>query len=445
MTHLEVQKKLNSAQHGFRSNRSCLTQLIQHYDDVLKILENGDNCDSIYLDFSKAFDKVDHGILLHKMKQIGIDGKIALWISNFLSNREQQVVVNGTRSKPSIVKSGVPQGTVLGPILFLLLINDIDQNIDGSRVAIFADDTRVFRAISDVSCVEKLQDDLEMLYLWEKENNMQFNAKKFELLRYGGNEHVKMDTLYFTPNMDQIIEDKSELRDLGVIMSNDMKFSKHVSKICTTVRQKSGWVLRTFSCRQEFFMKLMWKSLLQPHIDYCSQLYFSPSNTGDIEQLENLQRNFTGKIPSVRSMNYWERLKHLRMRSQQRRLERYRILYTWKVLEERVPNCGISASNCERKGRLCNIPKINKNAKKSVQNLREDSFQVNGPRLFNCIPAEIRNMTRCHIDDFKFKLDNFLNTIPDEPKVPHLIPTASNMMTANPSNSLVDQIRSCRK
>ena len=110
VTHLEVKTKLNNAQHGFHSNRSCLTQLMQHYDDVLKMLENGDNCDSIYLDFSKAFDKVDHGILLHKMKEIGIDGKIALWISNFLQNRQQQVVVNGIRSKASAVISGVPRG-----------------------------------------------------------------------------------------------------------------------------------------------------------------------------------------------------------------------------------------------------------------------------------------------------------------------------------------------
>ena len=133
------------------------------------------------------------------------------------------------------------------------------------------------------------------------------------------------------------------------------------------------------------------------------------------------------------------------MRSQQRRFERYRILYTWKVLKGRVPNCGISTFKCDRKGRLCTIPNISKNAKKSVQNLREDSFQVNGPQLFNSIPAEIRNMTQCHIDDFKFKLDHFLNTIPDEPKVPTLTPSASNMITANPSNSLVDQIRNCRK
>ena len=96
------------------------------------------------------------------------------------------------------------------------------------------------------------------------------------------------------------------------------------------------------------------------------------------------------------------------MRSQKIWLERYRILYTWKVLEGRVPNCGISASNCDRKGRLCNIPNINKHAKKSVQNFREDSFQVNAPQIFNCIPAEIQNMTWCHIDDFKFKLKEFL-------------------------------------
>ena len=211
VTHLGVKTKLNNAQHGFRSNRSCLTQLMQHYDDVLKMLQNCDNCDSIYLDFSKAFDKVNHGILLHKMKEIGFDGKIALWINNFLENRQQQVVVNGCRSKPSTVKSGVPQGTVLGPILFLLLINDIDKNIEESKVSIFADDTRIFRAISTINCVERLQNDLELLYKWEKDNNMKFNSKKFELIRYGPNEQIKMNKLYFTPNMENVIDKKVEL------------------------------------------------------------------------------------------------------------------------------------------------------------------------------------------------------------------------------------------
>ena len=250
-----------------------------------------------------------------------------------------------------------------------------------------------------------------------------------------------MNTQYFTPDMESVIEEKSQLRDLGIIMSNDMKFSHHVSKICKTVRQKTGWVLRTFACRQDFFMKQMWKSLLQPHIDYCSQLYFCPSNLSDIENIENLQRDFTRKITSVRNLNYWERIKTLKFKSQQRRLERYRILYVWKILEGKVPNCGLNVNQCERKGRLCVIPGLVKTSKKSVQTLREDSFQVNGPRLFNSIPAHIRGMTRCNIHDFKFKLDKFLETVPDEPRTKNLVPSATNQINGNPSNSIIDQAR----
>ena len=199
------------------------------------------------------------------------------------------------------------------------------------------------------------------------------------------------------------------------------------------------------ACRQEFFMKQMWKSLLQPHIDYCSQLYFCPSNLSDIENIENLQRDFTRKITSVRNLNYWDRIKTLKLKSQQRRLERYRILYIWKILEEKVPNCGISVNHCERKGRLCLIPGLVKTSKKSIQNLREDSFQVNGPRLFNSIPANIRGMTRCNIDDFKFKLDKFLDTVPDEPRTKNLVPSASNQINGNPSNSIIDHVRNNRR
>ena len=146
------------------------------------------------------------------------------------------------------------------------------------------------------------------------------------------------------------------------------------------------------------------------------------------------------RILVVRNMNYWERLKALNTCSQQSRLESYRILYIWKLLEGRVPNCGINVTICDRKGRLCDIPPPNKNAKKSIQNIREDSFQVNGPRLFNCIPAQIRNMTKCNRDDFKFKPDNFLNKVPDTPKVTGLVPSATDIVTAKPSNSLVEQV-----
>ena len=173
-------------------------------------------------------------------------------------------------------------------------------------------------------------------------------------------------------------------------MSDDASFSEHIAKVCKVVNKKCGWILRTFVCRKTFFMKLLWKSLVQPNIDYCSQLWM-PYKSGEIEKIENLQKQFTKRIPEVQTLNYWERLKSLKMLSQERRMERYRILYTWKILEGKSPNCGINFKYHERLGRLCEVPQIISNSKKSIQTLRENSYQVNGPRLFNCLPKQIRN------------------------------------------------------
>ena len=338
-----------------------------------------------------------------------------------------------------MVKSGVPQGTVLGPILFLVLINDIDKDIsDESFISLFADDTRIARKVSSEEDIEALQSDLEKLYNWQADNNMLFNSKKFEILRYGKDQELKDSTLYMTPNCEDIIEEKECLRDLGILMSKDANFSSHVEHVCSQVRKKSGWILRTFHCRNTWFLKFMWKSLVQGHVDYCSQLYF-PQKSADMEKIENLQRNYTKKIPEVRMLDYWQRLKMLKMYSQQRRMERYRVLYVWKILQGISPNCGLEMTYNERRGREVKIPPIK--SKGTVQSLRESSFQVMGPRLFNSLPKSLRNLQKGSIEDFKRKLDQYLEKIPDEPKLPNYIPSAANQITGIPSNSIIDHAK----
>ena len=132
----------------------------------------------------------------------------------------------------------VPWGTVLGPILYLNLINDIEDNTD-SCVSLFADDTRIAREITSEKEFEDLQSDIEKLYHWQENNNMQFNGKKFEALRYGKNQELKNSTCYFTPKFKDLIEEKNSTRDLGIIMSDDATFSIHVEQVCSKVRQKS--------------------------------------------------------------------------------------------------------------------------------------------------------------------------------------------------------------
>lgn len=171
---------MNQRQHRFRRGRSYLSKLVEHHTHLLESIKAGVNTDVIYLNFEKAFDKVDHGALLHKMRNLGITGNIGRWVHAFLSNRRQVVTIDGCVSKPSSVVSGVPQGSVLGPILFLILISDIDGIVKTSKVISFADDTRVSHSIKDQDDIIALQSDLQAIYKWA-ENNMLFNSFKFEV------------------------------------------------------------------------------------------------------------------------------------------------------------------------------------------------------------------------------------------------------------------------
>ena len=148
---------------------------------------------------------------------------------------------------------------------------------------------------------------LETIYQWSNENNMIFNGTKFEVLKYGKNENLKDDFNYLTPNAEYVIERKEVVRDLGIMMNDKATFDDHISKVCAKVTQKAGWVLRTFLCRKTNFLKLMWKQLIQPHIDYGSQLW-QPLQSLNLQRIEKLQQNFSKKIPELRDANYWRRL-----------------------------------------------------------------------------------------------------------------------------------------
>ena len=186
-------------------------------------------------------------------------------------------------------------------------------------------------------------------------------------------------------------------------------------------------------------MKTILKTLIVPHVDYCSQLWM-PTTPKGIETIEKLQKHFFNIIPAIRQLNYWDQLKEMKMLSLQRRMERYRCIYTWKILEGLAPNCGVSVKlEGGRVGRKCAIPSRCTQARVAVQTMREQTYQVHGPRLFNALPVFIRNMTKCPLADFKMALDKFLEQVPDEPRVSGLTPGGCS--EAGPSNSLLEQVK----
>ena len=168
------QGHLNNTQHGFRSGRSCLSVLLDVFDELMHILSNDTIVDIIYLDFATVFDKVDRGVLLHKLKDLGITGKLGIWFFQFLTNRTHYVRIPGGISKDSPVLSGVHQGTVLGPLLLLIMISDVNKGTTSSKLVSFADDTRVYSNIAEADDCDNLQYDLNSIYDWAVHNNMFF-------------------------------------------------------------------------------------------------------------------------------------------------------------------------------------------------------------------------------------------------------------------------------
>ena len=189
MGHLDNHNILFHNQHGFRGKLSCETQLIQLTDDIAHTLDRRKQADLLILDFSKAFDKVPHRRLAHKLDWYGVRNKSLAWITAFLKDRTQRVLLDGETSTPRPVTSGVPQGTVLGPVLFLAYINDLHESITNSNVRLFADDCVLYRDITDRNDTDLLQQDLDALGRWEAKWLMEFNVDNCYVMHATHSKH----------------------------------------------------------------------------------------------------------------------------------------------------------------------------------------------------------------------------------------------------------------
>ena len=428
---IERNHLLNPGQHGFRNGHSCLTQLLEHIDNIINDLSSDSNADVIYLDFSKAFDKVDHRILLCKLYRFGIRGKLLTWITSFLKGRTQFVIINGHKSHPILVVSGVPQGTVLGTLLFFLYINDIFDVVKNSAIRVFADDSKIHKLIRTLLDRILLEEDFDAVMKWSVDNNMSLNHSKFMLLQHGKNESFKFP--YVLHNGTIFLCGRDSVKDLGVHVDGDINWKVHIATKNTEANNKAAWILRTFSARDSPTMLLLFKIYVRFIVEYCCPLW-SPHTIGDIAKLESIQRSFTSKIDGMRGLNYWDRLRKLGLYSLQRRRERYSIILIWKIQHCLMPNfCNIKFNTSIRRGATC-IRQLGQSKYSSINTLVFHSFSSRGPALYNRVPLYVKEASTLLL--FKSKLDNWLKSFPDTPPSPGY--TAAN------NNSLMEWTNSGR-
>lgn len=233
-----VEPKLSDFQFGFRKNRSVAGDLLDFVTYSTDVLAKGNQIDTIYTDFAKAFDKVDHNILVHKLTSFSISLDFCQLIKSYLSNRNQYVSVNNYQSNTYIASSGVPQGSSLGPLLFLLFINDITSTIKSCKVLLFADDMKVYKEIKNINDCFALQNELDGIYNWSKENNLLFNIKKCKQMSYTYSK--KPIEFKYTMNYKEL-ETVTSTKDLGIIFDKRLTFNDHVNYIISASCKKLGF------------------------------------------------------------------------------------------------------------------------------------------------------------------------------------------------------------
>ena len=279
--HLSQHRIILDSQHGFRERLSTVTQLITSVNDWSTTLEHRGQSDVILLDFSKAFDRVSHHHLSAKLNYYGIRGSTLSWINAFLSNRFQAVSVNGRHSTWVEVTSGVPQGSVLGPALFLLYINDIQDHIT-SRIRLFSDDSIVYREINSPEDHDALQQDLQALADWSKTWLMEFNIKKCAVLSI---TRKKKPSIHQYSIHGEVLGRVDEHDYLGVTISNDLRWNKHCQQVIKKSNQTLGLLRRTLApCHKDVKVRA-YESLVRPRLEYASEVW-NPYTTSMVDRLE---------------------------------------------------------------------------------------------------------------------------------------------------------------
>ncbi len=347
----------------------------------------------------KAFDSVPHQRLLKKLSSYQITSKVHKWLTQFLVGRCQTVVVNGTQSERAPVLSGVPQGSVLGPVLFVLYINDLPGHVD-SEVKMFADDTKVYRQVSTTEDCEALQKDLEELENWADTWQMQFHPKKCKVLRVGKN-HPEFTYHMQSNGGSCYLEVVNSEKDLGVEIDNLLAFDAQCDSMVKKANRVLCTIRRSFQYLDETVMLQLYKALVRPHLEYAVETW-APRLKKHINSIEAVQRRATKMIPSLHHLPYQERLKKLKLPSLVYRRKRGDMIQTFKFVHNiwdiedslLTPSVDVGTRGHDHK--------LFKERYETIT--RGHFFTIRVIDLWNSLPQNV--VTAPSIDSFKNRLDS---------------------------------------
>jgi hypothetical protein len=315
---------LSSSQHGFLPRRSCMSNILSFLNSLTALHDHSLHPNVIFFDFAKAFDKVPHSLLIQKLSTMGITNPLLKWIEDFLVDRTFHVKVGTSLSSPAPASSGVPQGSVLGPILFLLYINDLPDVIS-SKCLLYADDLKIWSHDPVL-----LQQDILNIQCWSQKWSLPLNLSKC----------IHLPIYKSTPSSFLMFSESDELspilsttltKDLGVWLSNDLSFTEHF-RICAKKAFKSLYFIkRSFSFIDKSSFKILFSSFIRPHLEYCAQAVYSGLKKDQL-LIDRVQRKSTKIVHSVRHLPYPERLSKLNLFSLDYRRTRGDLILTFNIL-----------------------------------------------------------------------------------------------------------------
>ncbi|KAI8518891.1 hypothetical protein Bbelb_021480 [Branchiostoma belcheri] len=351
MSHFQANDILYDLQHSFSHGKSCETQLLSLTDDLAFNRNNGTQTDLIFMDFAKAFDKVPHRRLLHKLQYYGVRGNTLVWIQNFLLGRSQTVVLDGERSDPMPVTSGVPQGTVLGPILFLAYINDLPEHAVSAKVRLFADDCILQMPIYDKSDCAKLQEDIDNISLWERRWLMEFNPSKCEVMTIPSSK-TPITHSYVLHN--QLLNKVSTTRYLGVTISSNLTWGSHVDAVSSKANKTLGMLRRCLRIASTAAKERAYMALVRPQVEYACSVW-DPHTQDQVGRIEMVQRRAARYVTNnyYRTSSVTDMINKLGWQSLTHRRKNARLATLYKITNNviSVPHASrvVPATRCSRR------------------------------------------------------------------------------------------------